>query len=967
MTQASHPNADHPSAPPARPQCHFISNTHWDREWKYSAERTRFGLVQMLDRLLDLFRRHPEYAHFHLDSQTIPLLDYLEIRPEREAELRALVSSGRLAVGPWFTLPDEFCVSGESLIRNLLLGHRIAERFGRISKTGYTPFSWGQISQMPQIYRGFGIDMMMFYRGVNSRVAPRAEFIWEGPDGTRILASRLSARPRYNVWYILQRPAYWSIPLDRLNDFEQHWADGSGLFRMADRDHAWLDWQLLHPRHEYHAAVIPDAARLALREQDGDWRTAHRLWSCGHDGSVPDPRELRLLGDAQAALQDQADVRQSTFAAFQAGVLAAPHDGWPVVCGEMRHTFTIGSTSPLLGWMLSARTALKQDNHDAERVLTRLAEPLAIYARLWGAPFPRAFLDRAYQLLLTNHSHDAIGGVGRDVIHDDMLYRTRQVREISTCLIESSLAALAGSVDVSTMDPHDVALMICNPSPFPRSDVLELDLHTPRRDWPTDDFDILDDHDRAVQFERHGAPAPCLTGVHNPQDVQLQFEGCRHTLRLAVRDLPPCGYRVYRVRPRSPRKAVQPTTLCTGPSTMANEHLSVTINGNGTLDVLHLASGRMFRGHGYFRDNGATGTAWEHRPPAHDRLFTTLHERARVTCVCDGALECRFRIECDWRLPERLSGDGSARSEHLVACHLASDVILRRGVPWVEIQTTLDNAARDHYLRVSFPTGLKTDTVTACTPFDVVARPIPAPDYSQFADVPQTEQPWQGFVGLSDGQLGLALLGDGLRAYEAHDDADRTLSLTLLRAFSLRFYVPDRADDPSLSRSAQCLGRGRFRFAIFPHLGDWQSAGVWNAAEAFNTPLLATQHAPTPHGRRPRAGSFLELEPAALHVSAIKPSERGEGVVVRLFNPSDHDVQARIRLGGGHAGPPPPDSPLQHAAGRCVLPEDSGPRWRGVRRVTLEELPIDELTLDADGWGALRLGRRQIVTVEFLR
>jgi len=75
--------------------------------------------------------------------------DYIEIRPEKEEAIKRLVSERRLLIGPWFCLPDEFCVGGESLIRNLLLGHKIARRFGHVSKTGYSPFSWGQISQMP--------------------------------------------------------------------------------------------------------------------------------------------------------------------------------------------------------------------------------------------------------------------------------------------------------------------------------------------------------------------------------------------------------------------------------------------------------------------------------------------------------------------------------------------------------------------------------------------------------------------------------------------------------------------------------------------------------------------------------------------------------------------------------------------------------------------------------------------------
>lgn len=963
MPQNPPPSA---SSDTGRPQCHFISNTHWDREWKHSAERTRYGLVQMLDRLLEMFRRYPEYKHFHLDSQTVPLLDYLEIRPEREAELRELVTSGRLAVGPWFCLPDEFCVAGESLIRNLLLGHRIARRFGKVAKTGYTPFSWGQISQMPQIYRGFGIEMMMFYRGVNSRVAPRSEFVWEGPDGTQIVASRLAARPRYNAWYLLQRPAYWGISLANLNDFEQRWSDGSGMFRLADTPHAHLDWQLLHPPHTYDASVIPAAAQQALQEQDGDWRTAHRLWSCGHDGSFPDPRELDMIRDARAAVAEQADVFHSTFEAFQAGVLAGRQADWPVVRGEMRHTYTKGSTSALLGWILSARTFIKQDNHRTERLLTTLAEPLAVFARLWGAAYPQAFIDRAYQLLLSNHTHDAIGGVGRDIVHEDMLYRTRQVREISACVLESALAALAGGSDVRDCDPGDIALLVYNASPHKRSDILSLQLDTPTA-WGTDDFEILDEAGNVAACQRVGAAVPRETGAHNPHDVQLFFNGAQQNLRLAVSDLPACGYRVYRVRPRPRPRVAQPASLCTGPQAMANEHIAVSINANGTFDVHHRVTGRTYHNLGYLRDSGATGTAWEHIAPANDRRYTTLSERARVTRRHDGALECCFRIELDWRLPAGLTQDGAARSDRLSACPVTMDVILRRGVPWVEVVTTIDNNARDHYLQVSFPSGLKTDEVAACTPFDVVTRPIPTPDYTQFDDTPQTEQPWQGFVSLSAGDAGLALLGDGLRAYEAHDDADRTISLTMLRALALRFYVPDRVDDPELSRTAQCPGRQTFRYAVMPHAGDWQAAGVWQAAESFNTPLLAAQFAPTAHGRRPRVGSFLELSSGDVHVSAVKASESGDGVVVRLLNPGDGVRRTRVRLGQGHAGPPAGTSALEHAAAEGALPADPGAKWREVRLVTLEEQPLEELVVDADGWVEVTVPARRIVTVEFVR
>ena len=100
---------------------YVISNTHWDREWRFPFERTRAMLVDMMDRLLKLFETSEGFKVFHLDAHTIPLEDYLEVRPEKLEDLKRYVRSGRLLVGPWYTLPDACSVSGESLVRNLLL------------------------------------------------------------------------------------------------------------------------------------------------------------------------------------------------------------------------------------------------------------------------------------------------------------------------------------------------------------------------------------------------------------------------------------------------------------------------------------------------------------------------------------------------------------------------------------------------------------------------------------------------------------------------------------------------------------------------------------------------------------------------------------------------------------------------------------------------------------------------------
>lgn len=164
----------------------LVSHTHWDREWYEPFQVFRARLVQCIDKLLHIFESDPDYKCFMLDGQTIVLEDYLAIRPEREQTLRDLISAGKLQVGPWYILPDEFLVSGEALIRNLQRGTRsgIARDFGKSMDIGYIPDPFGHISQMPQILRGFGFHTAALRRGLADEPV---ELWWEASDGTRVL------------------------------------------------------------------------------------------------------------------------------------------------------------------------------------------------------------------------------------------------------------------------------------------------------------------------------------------------------------------------------------------------------------------------------------------------------------------------------------------------------------------------------------------------------------------------------------------------------------------------------------------------------------------------------------------------------------------------------------------------------------------------------------------------------------
>src|SRR5690606_9871808 len=168
----------------------IVSHTHWDREWYRSFQEFRLQLVEMMDRLLEIMETDPDYRYFLLDGQTIMLGDYLDVRPEREATIRKLIADGRLSIGPWHILPDEFLVSPEATVRNLILGAKVCANFGARMPIGYTPDPFGHIAQLPQILAGVGLEAVALQRGL---AYEPTELWWEAPDGTRIFTIYLRA------------------------------------------------------------------------------------------------------------------------------------------------------------------------------------------------------------------------------------------------------------------------------------------------------------------------------------------------------------------------------------------------------------------------------------------------------------------------------------------------------------------------------------------------------------------------------------------------------------------------------------------------------------------------------------------------------------------------------------------------------------------------------------------------------
>jgi mannosylglycerate hydrolase len=466
--------------PPHR-TLHLVSHTHWDREWYLTFQQFRLRLVSLIDDLLELLDADPNYKHFTLDGQTILLDDYLYMQPEKAMAIRKHVQSGRLLIGPWYILPDEFLVSPEATIRNLLQGDRIARQFGSKMMIGYSPDPFGHIAQMPQILQGFNIDSACVQRGLADQPC---EFWWQSPDGSRVLMANL-------------RDGYMNAAHLPTSDPERFISD---LRRIRD-------------------SLLPYAA------------TSHLLLMHGNDHMQPLPDTSAAIAYANKTLESDL-VLHSTPPQYFAAIHSQIKDqeiSLPTVMGELRSS----KRHHLLPGVLSTRMWIKQRNHACETLLEKWAEPFSTWAdllhngyllpqdqgeipapdkRKGGEIFytpenmrlsnPSQVLRQAWRLLMECHPHDSICGCSIDQVHTEMRPRFDQVEQIGNAITQQSLESLITQINTqppAELDKGDavLALSVFNPVSGPRTGPTTVEFELPKEVL---DFEIVDEAGEAVEY-----------------------------------------------------------------------------------------------------------------------------------------------------------------------------------------------------------------------------------------------------------------------------------------------------------------------------------------------------------------------------------------------------------------------------------------------------------------------------------
>jgi len=882
---------------PKKYKMHVISGTHWDREWRHTAEQSKLRLVDLIDSTMDILENNPDFKCFCVDGGTVIIEDYLTVRPENEERLKNLIREKKMQFVSWYTLPETFTVAPESLIRNLLTGIKMISKYGGAIKTGYTATSYGQVSQLPQIYNGFGLKTAMFYRGTNKHVLPPV-FIWEAPDGSEIYVHKtFDDVTRTNWFFYVHQPLVLNKkPRDTSYCFKRE----NAPVHMCDEGLYERMFTLLYENPDFDRD--PDSLKKALSfitEHSKEYKVQNHLLALNLEDNSKPYNPLPEMIEAMNSLSEDVEIVQDSFDNYMDEVIyALKGSELYTQKGELRYTaIERGGWGGLLGATHSSRIKLKLLNDRAETGLLYYAEPYASIASLLGREYPKNYIDRAWYALLKNHAHDSICGAALNQAHEDMEYNFSIAGTIGEEVTARSITYIYSKINTAK-DFHDTdyTITIFNPFNEDRHEVIPVIIDLPEEE--KDFFDIVDSKGDPVDYELLSSENIRMT-LERELDTTTTFPVTRKKLLIDVH-VPQMGYATYALRPRDPKYITDPKPagnrkLIGRPNgTLENDLIKVTFNSNGSFSLLDKRTGNLIENMHYFIDSGEIGGAHSSVKPQRNRIYSSLGCHASISLLESSTLRGTFKIDIVMKIPS--SSTESDRSDDLVDLPVSSWISLCRDEGFIRIKTRINNQARDHKLCVNIPTLIKTDYADVESTFCIERRPVIWTCTADNAEGFYSFQPMQNFIDLSDDEKGLAVMTKGLREYEVYDDEERTISITLLRTH--RSYMaansPMTPEELEKHTGAHSFGELEFNYAIYPHVGNWETGKVLSQAYKFKTDLRAIQGIPV-NGSLSSTASFFRIEPEGkVIISAQKYAEDGSGIIIRLWNPTGETHQIKI-------------------------------------------------------------------------
>ena len=847
---------------------HVVPHSHWDREWYFTTSRSKVYLMKDLKDVLDTLESNPDFKYFMVDAQGSLLDDYIKWMPQDKDRITKLVKEKKLVIGPWYTQTDQLVISGESIVRNMYYGMKRCETFGGYMNVGYVPDSFGQSGNMPQIYKEFGIDDTLFWRGVSDDMVNHTDYNWRGDDGSVVFTTQIPFG-----YYI-----GGNIPEDPKQS-EEFWQ--KECFEKAGGRSATK--HIYFPNGFDQAPIRTNLPEIIKERNEKDPENEYVI-SCIED----------YIKDVKSENPELEEV-----------------SGELVIAKHMRIHKSI----------FSSRSDLKVMNTQIQNYVTNVMEPLLTLSYNLGNDYPHEAVGEIWKLLFENAAHDSIGSCISDTANEDVYVRYKQARDIAVNLVELHSRLIATSVK----NDAEMTFTLINTLPQKRNDTVVVKTYI-----PGGNFAILDEKGNKVDYTV--IESRDLTDYVLSQTIKLDpsrkfyvpSQVLEATIAIKTSDVPAFGYVQYTLdtKGNSAKNLEKKNTL-------ENEFYAINVEEDGSLTITDKENNVTYKNQGVLVENGDDGDSFNYSPPRKDlEVFSNKSEcsvEVSGSDIYDQAV-IKFNMVIPKDLEERAEGKVS------VNLPITMTVALRKDSKVIDFNVHVDNKGLSHRLCVLFDSQIVSSFNYADEQFGSIKRPNYyekemklymasaenktekktgvqelanwANDQSTWQEPPISIEPTQSYVSLTDGKQGIAVIPQGVREYEVLDN--HMIRLTLFRTYGFMgkenlIYRPGRASGERIieTPAAQLLKEMDFAFGFTTYASDINEANVDTLAKAYNTNIEVYTYAEFLNGRlifsqreiegtKESRYSLFETE-NKLVVSAMKKAEDNDGYIIRLFNGKNHE------------------------------------------------------------------------------
>ncbi|MDD4689141.1 MAG: glycoside hydrolase family 38 C-terminal domain-containing protein [Eubacteriales bacterium] len=834
---------------------HLVSHVHWDPAWYLPYEQYRITLIPLMKKLLNILEDNKEYKSFMFDGQVDAIDDYLLLFPEDRPRIERLVKSGKLIVGPWYIQPEEFLLSGETHIRNMLIGMKKANGYGG----AHMPVTYlcdmvGHIAQMPQLVKGFNMNYFVGWRGIlDGEERDAAGYIWEAPDGSQILMKDLT-NGYYN--FIPGDFESFEAKIDEIYKILEPYEKGEHILIMQGADH--------RPPIEN----TPELIKQYNEKKGSDLLEQVTLLEHFESINIDDCKPIK------------GELRKAWF----------PH-------------------SFMLTGILTARMSIKYKNEYVSRELERWAEPFAsVNSWINGAEYPYNLLSYAWVKQLKCAFHDCIYGAHVDSVTEDIFNDYKKILEITDWTNGESLYALTKSIH--TVGDGD-NITVFNPTQWERTNyTVDFD-YLVIEDKEGYEFAVFTDNGEylPVQVTALEKGYKGYTGFS-----ANQWEQCdptlynKYTLSVNVPIIPGFGYINLGIKriPIIDQKAeeyikvrkltMDKTDIRLSGNVCENSYLKVAFEDNGYISVYDKTTHSYYENINRIEESGDKGDLYNYSSPYSDKTYYDSGAKT-VTYIQDkGPNKVVFVTERKWMLPREVN-DINYRSDDLVVNTLKTYVTISSYSKLIEIKTVIDNQSKDHRYRLFIPTGIEGREIQSGSQFYINNRKriIDIPD--SYIEQPMNNQPQRLFTDVSDGKRGITIISRGFSEYDARDNGD--VYFTMLRCVS--HLSKDTNGERSYCNAgpgyatplAQEIGIHEIEYALYFHQGDYIVGESVKACDEFYARPRCVQGNKY-DGNLPASGSYITLNGEGIVLSAVKKAENGNDWIIRVYNSLDKSADATI-------------------------------------------------------------------------